>query len=72
MRALKLLAIIFAGAIGITLIAARSTNAPAAAPVQKTAAELHNEGVQASIAGSRSSRAMPASLPWARSPTSTS
>lgn len=51
MRALKLLAIIFAGAIGITLIAARSTTAPAAAPVQKTAAELHNESVQASIAG---------------------
>lgn len=50
MRAIKLLAIIFVGAIAVALMATRSGNAPATAPVQKTAKELHNEGVQASIA----------------------
>lgn len=48
MRAIKLL-IIFVGAIGVTLLASRSTP-PSTAPVQKTARELHNESVQASIA----------------------
>lgn len=49
-KALTAVIVIFAGAIAVTLMASRSTTAPVTAPVQKTAKELHNEGVQASIA----------------------
>ncbi|HEX7646333.1 MAG TPA: hypothetical protein VF450_02860 [Noviherbaspirillum sp.] len=50
-KALVAVIIIFVGAIAVTLMATRSSNAPATAPVQKTAKELHNEGVQAAIYG---------------------